>query len=101
MTVATENPAGRYSVRPADAAVHGQQRRIVGRHGAAVGKCAVLGAACNRVPLAINGWSAFLPIIPNGGSVRPYVLVTGTLFAVALIVFLKPGPKASQGSLQA
>ena len=48
---------------------------------------------------AINGWSAVLPMIPQGGSVRPYVLVMSILFAIAVAVFLKPGPNPSQGSL--
>jgi uncharacterized protein len=49
---------------------------------------------------SINAWPAFLPIIPNGGSVRPYVFVMGILFVVAVIVFFKPGPDASRGVLQ-
>jgi uncharacterized protein len=49
---------------------------------------------------SINTWSAFLPIIPNGGSVRPYVLVMNLLFVVAIIVFLKPGPDTPNRSFR-
>ena len=42
---------------------------------------------------AINAWPGFLPIIPTGGNVRPYVLVMAILFIVALIVLAKPGPR--------
>lgn len=49
---------------------------------------------------SINAWAEFLPIIPNGGSERPYVLVMGILFVTAAIVFLKPGPHPSQRSLR-
>jgi uncharacterized protein len=45
---------------------------------------------------AINAWPAVLPMIPNGGSVRPYVLVMSILFVIAVIVFLKPGPNPSE-----
>ena len=49
---------------------------------------------------SINTWSAIIPVIPNGGSVRPYALVMSILFVTALIVFLKPGPPNSQTDLQ-
>ena len=49
---------------------------------------------------SINTWSAFLPIIPNGGSVRPYVLVMSLLFVISIIVFLNSGPNISNGNLQ-
>ena len=42
---------------------------------------------------SLNAWSLVIPMIPNGGSVRPYVLVMGILFAFAVIAFLLPGPK--------
>jgi uncharacterized protein len=45
---------------------------------------------------AINAWPAVLPMIPNGGSVRPYVLVMSILFVIAVVVFLKPGPNPSE-----
>jgi ABC-type dipeptide/oligopeptide/nickel transport system ATPase component len=42
---------------------------------------------------SINAWSLVIPMVPNGGSVRPYVLVMGILFAFAAVAFLLPGPK--------
>jgi len=42
---------------------------------------------------SINAWSLVIPMIPNGGSVRPYVLVMSILFVIAATTFLKPGPK--------
>jgi uncharacterized protein len=45
---------------------------------------------------SINAWSLVIPMIPNGGSVRPYVLVMGILFVFAAIAFLLPGPKRRQ-----
>jgi uncharacterized protein len=42
---------------------------------------------------SINAWSLVIPMIPNGSSVRPYVLVMGILFVVAATAFLLPGPK--------
>jgi uncharacterized protein len=45
---------------------------------------------------AINMWPGFIPIIPNNGSVRPYVLVMIILFIIAAVVFVKPGPRLSQ-----
>ncbi len=44
---------------------------------------------------SINTWRAVLPIIPNGGSVRPHVLAKSILFVIAIIVVLKPGPKTA------
>lgn len=49
---------------------------------------------------AINAWPAVLPMIPNGGSVRPYVLVMSILFVIAVIVFLKPGPDPAKRSVR-
>ncbi len=49
---------------------------------------------------AINAWPTVLPCIPNGGSVRPDVLVMSILFVIAVIVFLKPGPDTPNRSLQ-
>jgi len=57
-----------------------------------------IGAAFSVLPAlllhwSINAWSLIIPIVPNGGSVRPYALAMGVLFALSAIVFLKPGPK--------
>lgn len=45
---------------------------------------------------AINAWPAFIPIIPDGGHDRPYVLLIGILFVVASIVLATPGPGPPQ-----
>jgi hypothetical protein len=48
----------------------------------------------------VNAWPGVIPIIPNGGNVRSYVLVMGVLFAVAMILILKSGPASSEGRLR-
>ena len=48
---------------------------------------------------SINAWSWAIPVTPQGGVTKPYYLVMGILFITATIVFLKPGPIPSQGSL--
>jgi hypothetical protein len=47
---------------------------------------------------ALNAWPAFIPIIPSGENVRPYVLVMGILFVIALNVLATPGPRQSLSS---
>jgi uncharacterized protein len=47
---------------------------------------------------SINAWSWAIPVTPQGGVMLPYYLVMGVLFAVAILVFLKPGPHRSQES---
>lgn len=37
---------------------------------------------------AINYWSWIIPVIPNGGSVHPFALVTGLMLLVALVFLL-------------
>jgi membrane protease YdiL (CAAX protease family) len=49
---------------------------------------------------AINAGPAFIPIMPGGGQVRPYVLVMGLLFAVASIVLATPGPRPTQANMR-
>lgn len=44
---------------------------------------------------SINAWSLVIPMVPNGGSVRPYILVMGILFVFAAIAALMPGPAVS------
>ena len=58
---------------------------------------------CYSIPIlphaAINGIGE-LAIHPKWRSVRPYVFVMTILLLIAFIVFLKPGPRTSQGNLQ-
>ena len=49
---------------------------------------------------AINAGSWAIPVTPQGGSQQPYYLVTGMLIAIAIAVFLKPGPQRSHRSLK-
>lgn len=41
----------------------------------------------------INWWSMAVPIMPKGGDARAYSLVAGITILVALVAFLKSGPK--------
>ncbi len=49
---------------------------------------------------AINAGSWAIPVTPQVGSQQPYYLVTGMLIAIAIAVFLKPGPHRSHRSLK-
>ncbi len=49
---------------------------------------------------SVNAWSWAIPVTPQGGVMLPYYQVMGLLFIVAAMVFLKPGPNLSKGSLQ-
>lgn len=42
---------------------------------------------------SVNAGSWAIPVTPQGGGMLPYYLVMGLLFAVAVAVFLKPGPE--------
>ncbi len=48
---------------------------------------------------SVNAWSWAIPVTPQGGVMLPYYLVMGLLFAVAILVFFKPGPNPSKASL--
>lgn len=48
---------------------------------------------------SVNAGSWAIPVTPQGGVMQPYYLVMGVLFITATIVFFKPGPRISQGSL--
>jgi uncharacterized protein len=41
---------------------------------------------------SINAWSWAIPVTPQNGVIQPYYLVMGLVFAVAIFLFLKPGP---------
>jgi membrane protease YdiL (CAAX protease family) len=41
---------------------------------------------------SINAFAWAIPVMPQGGTLQPYVLVIGLLSLSAVIVFLKPGP---------
>lgn len=45
------------------------------------------------VTTRIQSMRAMVTFGPNGGSVRPYVLVMGILFVIAAIAFSLPEPK--------
>ena len=47
---------------------------------------------------SINAGSWAIPVTPQGGVMLPYYLVMGVLFAVAILVFFKPGPSPSDES---
>jgi hypothetical protein len=49
---------------------------------------------------SINAGSWAIPVTPQGGVMQPYYLVMGLLFAVAILVFLKPGPVPKKESPQ-
>lgn len=49
---------------------------------------------------SVNAWSWVIPVTPQGAGIQPYVLVMGLLVLVAITLFLKPGPRPSQRSLQ-
>jgi hypothetical protein len=42
---------------------------------------------------SINAFAWAIPVTPQGGTLQPYVLVIGLLSLIAVIVFVKPGPK--------
>jgi uncharacterized protein len=48
---------------------------------------------------SVNAGSWAIPVTPQGNVMQPYYLVMGILFITATIVFLKPGPNLSQGSI--
>ena len=45
---------------------------------------------------SINAGSIVIPMIPNGGSVRPYILVMSILFVTAAALFMKPDPNVAK-----
>jgi uncharacterized protein len=47
---------------------------------------------------AINYWSWIIPVVPNGGSVRPFEFVTGLMVLVALVLFLRKKSKSDLGN---
>ena len=47
---------------------------------------------------SVNAGSWAIPVTPQGDVMQPYYLVMGLLFAVAAIVFFKPGPNPLQES---
>ena len=49
---------------------------------------------------SVNAGSWVIPVTPQDGATQPYYLVVGLLVVIAAVVFLKPEPSTSRGSLQ-
>jgi hypothetical protein len=49
---------------------------------------------------SINAFAWAIPVTPQGGTLRPYLLVIGLLTLVATALFLKPGPHLPKGAVR-